>query len=57
MNESEEMLGVALNPVDDATGMMGMPLHDGKCGHTRVGGDSCHLARCKHLFKTRRLFH
>ena len=54
---SEELLGVALAPVDDAIGMTRMALRDEKCGDTHVGVDSCHLTTPRRLFETRRLLH
>ena len=54
---SEELLGVSLAPVDDATDMMGMALHHWKRGDTHVGVDSCHFATLRHLFETWHLFY
>ena len=52
---SEELLDVASAPADDATGTMGMPLPDGKCGNTCVEVDLCHLAMPRSLFQTHHL--
>ena len=38
---SKELLSVASAPTDNANGIMGMVLCDGRCGDTRVGLDSC----------------
>ena len=53
---SKEQLGISLAPSNDATGITGMSLRDGKCGAPRVGVDSYHLVTPQRLFKTQRTF-
>ena len=54
---SEELLGVALAPMEHATCMTGVALCVGKCGDMPVGVDSCHLAKPGCLFETWHLLH
>ena len=46
---SKELLSVALVSMNDATGMMGMALRDGKCWKRHIGVDSFHLAMTQRL--------
>ena len=54
---SEELLGVASAPANDATGTRGMASCDVRCGYVCVGLGSGHFATPRHLLKTQRLLH